>query len=49
MTDFDSDESRLITLTADIVSAYVSNNHVQSGELPNPSYSSGIGVRCVLG
>ena len=34
MTDIESDTGRLITLTADIVSAYVSNNHVQSAELP---------------
>ncbi|KQP51295.1 MucR family transcriptional regulator [Methylobacterium sp. Leaf399] len=34
MISIDSDGSRLITLTADIVSAYVSNNHVQSAELP---------------
>lgn len=34
MNDSDSDHSRLITLAADIVSAYVSNNHVQSAELP---------------
>jgi len=34
MTDTESDAARLITLAADIVSAYVSNNHVQSAELP---------------
>lgn len=34
MTESDTDASRLITLAADIVSAYVSNNHVQSAELP---------------
>ncbi|SFG69612.1 MucR family transcriptional regulator [Methylobacterium gossipiicola] len=34
MTDTESDSARLITLAADIVSAYVSNNHVQSAELP---------------
>lgn len=34
MTDIESDNRRLITLTADIVAAYVSNNHVQSAELP---------------
>ncbi|WP_336490438.1 MucR family transcriptional regulator [Methylobacterium nigriterrae] len=34
MTETDSDKARLITLAADIVSAYVSNNHVQSAELP---------------
>src|SRR3954462_7790441 len=34
MSETDTDKARLITLTADIVSAYVSNNHVQSAELP---------------
>lgn len=34
MTESDNDAARLITLAADIVSAYVSNNHVQSAELP---------------
>ena len=34
MTDPDFDKARFITLAADIVSAYVSNNHVQSVELP---------------
>ncbi|KQP06642.1 MAG: MucR family transcriptional regulator [Methylobacterium sp.] len=34
MTETESDAARLITLAADIVSAYVSNNHVQSAELP---------------
>jgi predicted transcriptional regulator len=34
MTETDTDAARLITLAADIVSAYVSNNHVQSAELP---------------
>lgn len=31
----DADKSHLVTLTADIVSAYVSNNTVTSGDLPN--------------
>ena len=30
----DAETARLVTLTADVVSAYVSNNHVQSAELP---------------
>lgn len=34
MTETETDSARLITLAADIVSAYVSNNHVQSAELP---------------
>ncbi|GJE61400.1 MucR family transcriptional regulator [Methylobacterium trifolii] len=34
MTEPDIEKVRLITLAADIVSAYVSNNHVQSVELP---------------
>jgi predicted transcriptional regulator len=34
MTETDNEAARLITLAADIVSAYVSNNHVQSAELP---------------
>jgi predicted transcriptional regulator len=34
MSETDTDKARLITLAADIVSAYVSNNHVQSAELP---------------
>lgn len=34
MQQLTSDDMRLITLTAEIVSAYVSNNHVQSAELP---------------
>lgn len=34
MTETESEAARLITLAADIVSAYVSNNHVQSAELP---------------
>ncbi|GJD31563.1 hypothetical protein PMNALOAF_2822 [Methylobacterium adhaesivum] len=34
MNETESDAARLITLAADIVSAYVSNNHVQSAELP---------------
>lgn len=34
MSDTDAETARLVTLTADIVSAYVSNNHVQSAELP---------------
>lgn len=34
MTDLETDKARFITLAADIVSAYVSNNHVQSVELP---------------
>ncbi|GJD94070.1 MucR family transcriptional regulator [Methylobacterium iners] len=34
MTETEFDSGRLITLAADIVSAYVSNNHVQSAELP---------------
>lgn len=34
MSDTDSEQARLVTLTADIVSAYVSNNHVQSADLP---------------
>ena len=34
MSESDTDSARLITLAADIVSAYVSNNHVQSAELP---------------
>lgn len=34
MSESDSEAARLITLAADIVSAYVSNNHVQSAELP---------------
>ena len=34
MTESDTDKTRFITLAADIVSAYVSNNHVQSVELP---------------
>ncbi|MGU3541050.1 MucR family transcriptional regulator [Methylobacterium sp. A54F] len=34
MSETDSGKGRFITLTADIVSAYVSNNHVQSAELP---------------
>ena len=34
MNETDTDAARLITLAADIVSAYVSNNHVQSAELP---------------
>ena len=33
MTYSNGDSDRLITLAADIVSAYVSNNHVQSAEL----------------
>ena len=34
MRQLTSENMRLITLAAEIVSAYVSNNHVQSGELP---------------
>lgn len=34
MSDSKTDPARIITLVADIVSAYVSNNHVQSAELP---------------
>ena len=34
MSESDTESARLITLAADIVSAYVSNNHVQSAELP---------------
>lgn len=34
MSDTDTDKARLVTLAADIVSAYVSNNHVQSADLP---------------
>ena len=34
MQQLTSDNARLITLAAEIVSAYVSNNHVQSGDLP---------------
>ncbi|WP_430910317.1 MucR family transcriptional regulator [Methylobacterium sp. sgz302541] len=34
MNDSAGDHGRLVTLAADIVSAYVSNNHVQSAELP---------------
>ena len=34
MSEPDIDKARFITLAADIVSAYVSNNHVQSVELP---------------
>lgn len=34
MRQLTSDDTRLITLAAEIVSAYVSNNHVQSAELP---------------
>ncbi|PIU05083.1 MULTISPECIES: MucR family transcriptional regulator [Methylobacterium] len=34
MSDSTGDQDRLITLAADLVSAYVSNNHVQSAELP---------------
>ncbi|WP_375466119.1 MucR family transcriptional regulator [uncultured Methylobacterium sp.] len=34
MTHPETDKARFITLAADIVSAYVSNNHVQSMELP---------------
>lgn len=34
MNETETDAARLITLAADIVSAYVSNNHVQSAELP---------------
>ncbi|MDP4023770.1 MucR family transcriptional regulator [Methylobacterium sp. NEAU 140] len=34
MTRFEADKARIITLAAEIVSAYVSNNHVQSGDLP---------------
>ncbi|MEA1834808.1 MucR family transcriptional regulator [Methylobacterium durans] len=34
MNETDTDKGHLITLAADIVSAYVSNNHVQSAELP---------------
>lgn len=34
MSESDTDTGRLITLAAEIVSAYVSNNHVQSAELP---------------
>ena len=34
MSETDTDKGHLITLAADIVSAYVSNNHVQSAELP---------------
>ncbi|CAO4146351.1 Ros/MucR family transcriptional regulator [Methylorubrum aminovorans] len=30
----DAETARLVTLTADVVSAYVSNNHVQSADLP---------------
>jgi len=33
MSELDTDNARLVTLAADIVSAYVSNNHVQSAEL----------------
>lgn len=33
-TEQDAETARLITLAADVVSAYVSNNHVQSAELP---------------
>jgi predicted transcriptional regulator len=33
MSEPNSDTARLVTLTADIVSAYVSNNHVQSADL----------------
>lgn len=34
MQQLTSDDTRFIALAADIVSAYVSNNHVQSAELP---------------
>ncbi|WP_132255530.1 MucR family transcriptional regulator [Methylobacterium segetis] len=34
MSETETDKGHLITLAADIVSAYVSNNHVQSAELP---------------
>ncbi len=33
-TEQDAETARLITLAADVVSAYVSNNHVQSADLP---------------
>ncbi|GJD82044.1 MucR family transcriptional regulator [Methylobacterium gregans] len=35
MTEPEIDKTRFVALTAEIVSAYVSNNHVQSGELSN--------------
>ncbi|MDP4005572.1 MucR family transcriptional regulator [Methylobacterium sp. NEAU K] len=34
MTQLDDDRTRFITLASEIVSAYVSNNHVQSADLP---------------
>ena len=34
MTQRDGDRSRFVTLASEIVSAYVSNNHVQSADLP---------------
>ncbi|MCJ2143997.1 MucR family transcriptional regulator [Methylobacterium sp. E-066] len=34
MTRPDGDKSRFVTLASEIVSAYVSNNHVQSADLP---------------
>ncbi|MFC6046988.1 MucR family transcriptional regulator, partial [Methylobacterium hispanicum] len=35
MTEPEIDTTRLLALAAEIVSAYVSNNHAQSGDLPN--------------
>ncbi len=35
MTEPEIDKTRFVALTADIVSAYVSRNHVQSGDLSN--------------
>lgn len=49
MLDIEGDSSRLITLTADIVSAYVSNNHVQSAELPKLLSDVHEAIRTVTG
>lgn len=49
MIENESDSSRLITLTADIVSAYVSNNHVQSAELPKLLSDVHDAIRAVTG
>ncbi len=34
MNRVEDDKSRFVTLASEIVSAYVSNNHVQSADLP---------------
>lgn len=34
MSDADGDHGRLVLMTADVVSAFVTNNHIQGSELP---------------